>query len=399
MAEREIEVVISAPFIDASERVRGTESKQVKGTHKNGTYIMTALSMLIILTGCAGLMQARDASVNIKDKEEILVEKDIGRGKSVYHIEWCGKNGVTFDGDNVGVVLLDLLTKEKMQTGLTREDTILSCTLDGKKILYLDGESSRIYEEYEVLMDMYMYDTVTNKRTFVASVRNGGEYDALSPDGSKILLGEKHGSAGKAADLEWEGVWFTERRWKVYDAVWFPDSSGFLASTRYSDTLCVEFLGKDGWAKCFDLGNVNATSAKIDRKNNIYFVDERNVEEEEWPLKKNSFYRCAVKDRELSCERILEEYDVAPFYGILPNGDIIFQDGGNDRCIRQFTTDSKDARCVIDAHYGDVVYDRIYIEGVSPDGRWLLFERHNVPENVAEGPWREDFFVIDLKND
>jgi hypothetical protein len=56
---------------------------------------------------------------------------------------------------------------------------------------------------------------------------------------------------------------------------------------------------------------------------------------------------------------------------------------------------------VIYQQYGDVVYDTVYLTGVSPDGGWLVFERSNRLTKKPDGTfrWQVDLFVIDLKSD
>jgi hypothetical protein len=395
----------------------------MKIAHKNRAAKMPGVFLVLpflVLSGCAGQMRgAQDRPFDLKSKKEMLVAMDAGNGKGISAIEWCGKNRIIFriDGVEARAVVLDILSKERLEVPISDYADILNCTPDGKKVLYLDEKSTRLDEtiegpEREILpgvyccvdktVDIYMYDTETGERTFIASIRSGGNYDALSPDGKKILLGKRHRLAGKAPGVEWEDVWFSEMGWELYNAVWFPDSTGFVAGTGFGNTICVEFLGKDGWAKCFTL-DVDKRYLKIDGKNNIYFYNDYFaplfVDVGDFFPERNRLYRCALKDRELFCERMLAQYDVMAFYGILPNGDIVFGDYDNFQCILQSTRGGQGARCVIGTAYGDAVYDHVYMENISPDQRWLLFERYYVPQDRDKGPWRVDLFLIDLESD
>jgi hypothetical protein len=373
------------------------------------------LLFLVILFSLSGLEvespAAEGTAVKIKGKKEILVARDVGRGGGIYSLRWCGKRGLIYRLDNTSEVeSIDFLSKERTKIVLNRYDTLLNCTPDGKRVLYLDEDSVRSDEEIEGpktelvpgvfgwlghTVDMYMYDIVTDKRALVASIRSETPYDALSPDGSKVLLGERHRLAVKAAAAQWEGIWFT-KGWKPYEAAWFPDSSGVLTyGEKYSNIICVEFFGKDGWARCFDLA-LDTEAFKGDRGKRFYFLGKSPQSG------KNNLHRCDIRDGEIFCERILEGYNVKPSFGFLPGGDIVFQDYDEyDECIRRVGQGRDNARCIIYPRYGDSVYDKVSLLGVSPDGRWLVFDRYNrITEPDGESfRWRVDLFVIDLAND
>ena len=375
-----------------------------------------ALALIFLLANCAAVPRAEEgAAAGIKGKKEILVARDIDRGgEGFYSLKFCGSSRLLFRSRNSGVGLIDLRTKDRIKLDLTLSDALLNCTPDGRWLLYIDAKSERTDEEIEEenkieffpgvygwlesTYDMYAYDTITDKKTLIASIRTRTEYDVLSPDGTKVLLGERHALAdGKWEEgmPQWEEVWFT-KRWKSYDATWFRDSTGVITyGEEYSNILCIEFFGPDGWSGCFEQED-STDMLKTDGEGRLYYL-------EGGPHAPRLYLnQCEVKDRELKCKRILEDYYVNHFFNFLSNGDIIFQEHGlPDNCIRRATPGGKEAPCVLTTQYGDVKYDGVGLDGVSPDGRWLVFKRYNstrVPGG-ASVDWQFDLFVIDLKDD
>jgi hypothetical protein len=291
----------------------------MKGTYRRvvtGMFLSGTVFLLVAINGCAGIPVSTTMPIKIEGEEEIFVARDVGRGGGIYSLRWCGSSGLIYRlEDTAEVDLTDFQTKERTPLSLNRYDTLLNCSPDGKRVLYLDSESVRSDEEIEEpkielapgvfgwlghTVDMYMYETATGKRTLVARMRSDTPYDALSPVGSKILLGERHGLAAKMAVPEWKGVWFT-KRWKPYKAAWFPDSSGVLTyGEGYSNIICVEFFGKGGWAKCFEQ-EYNTEALKTDREKRVYFLAEEPLPGEypqEQPVSfKHLLNRCSLRAR------------------------------------------------------------------------------------------------------
>ncbi len=98
----------------------------------------------------------------------------------------------------------------------------------------------------------------------------------------------------------------------------------------YADTLCVEFFGEDGWDRCFKQDE-SMLVRKISREGVIYYL--------EWHFypKQNFLRQCMIKDRNVTCKRILEKYDVPLNFDFLPGGDILFEDREGDKCVHKST--------------------------------------------------------------
>ena len=362
------------------------------------------------LCGCAGLKQVQAGTST--PGTETLVARDLGGGDEVYYTRWCGNTGLIYRRVNAGIEFVDIRTRERIKINLgDSNDTFLNCTSDGEKLLYYDRKSRRVDEEIEDPVelapgvfgwledteDIYIYEVRTGKKTLVATTRNSAEYDALSPDESKILLGKKHRLASKKGVPEWEGVWFT-RNWYPTGAKWFFDSSGVISYGQlYNNIICVEKFGEDGWAECFKM-NSESEAIKVGRDNRIYYLA---MDAPIYELYHLHLYQCDTEYKNLKCRRILKGFDdVLSSYDFLPNGDIIFYDRERDECIRRATPGQGNARCVITPEFGGAVYDNISLTAVSPDGRWLAFERYNRGKRKTNDDgyhWILDLFVIELK--
>ena len=367
------------------------------------------------LCGFAGLKQVQAGTST--PGTETLVARDLGVGDNVYYTRWCGNTGLVYRRVNAGIEFVDIRSRERIKINLgDSNDTFLNCTSDGEKLLYYDYQSLRLDEDIEdpdefgpgnfgrhqYTEDIYAYEIRTGKKTLVATTRNSGNYDALSPDGSKILLGRKHGLSSKKSAPEWEGVWFT-KNWDPIQAKWFFDSSGVVTHINTMDhSICVEKFGEDGWAECFNEYN-RCDEFKVGRDNRIYYLDRDAPLDELYHIR---LHQCDIKDRKLKCKRILKGFDdVLSSYGFLPDGDIVFYDRYQGECIRRATPGQGNARCVITPEFGGVVYDSVSLKGISPDGRWLAFTRSNRERRKIKAGhygqddylWRPDLFVIELK--
>lgn len=372
--------------------------------------LLLSLIIFFPLSGCEAQRQRpEDTVIRIKGQKEILVARDIDRGgEGFYTLKWCGNRGLIFRSQNLGVGLIDFESKEKVKLDQNLYDALLNCSPDGNSFLYIDAESQRSDEEIDKenkieflpgvygwlgsTHDMYVYDITTGKKTLVAGVRSDLEYDALSPDGKKILLGRRHRLAARKGG-GWEDVWFSGEQ-SFGGVKWFPDSTGIVSYGKGStNVLCVEFFGFDGWVKCFKQKD-SVDIFKTDRAGTVYYLEGH-------PLAPKHFLnQCEIKNRELHCERILEEYDFSRSFDFLPDGDIIFQDYVHDECIRRASPGDETARCVIGLQYGDAVYDGISPVGVSPDGRWFVFQRYNRITRPGEETiyWHFDLFAIELRS-
>ncbi len=391
----------------------------MKGSYKDNIFILMFLSGIVFsLTALNGCVAAKQASVTtpikIKGKKEILVARNIGRGGNIYHPNWCGNNALLYEGDNIGIEIIDFITKKRFQISETSNNTALNCSPDGRWVLYesysiikTEKQGDLSYSEYVKKSSevgstaRYIYrqevSTGRKERVAVAGIDEGGSYEAISPDGTKILLGNKHLLNTDIYLPEWEPAWFSNDSWERYDTRWFADSLGVVNFRHNPNRICVEFFGKDGWGKCFELDlkyKDNIYGLLLDKDGRIYFqigsgyLDASGI---------YSVYRCEIKERQLECKKVAEERKGGSPSAILPNGDLIL----SDDCIRRAVSWHAEGECVADRRYGDIEYASIFPVGVSPNGRWLAFHRYHNELKMSRG-WLlrpADLFVIDLKND
>ncbi len=374
-------------------------------------FIFAIFFCLVLLSSfpCYAEVKAgqRDSSTLGK---EILVAKDLGGGDDVYYTRWCGNNALIYKRVNAGVEWVDIHTRERIKIKIDYDDLPLNCTPDSQKLLFYYDKSRRDNEEIDEANeltprvfgwrdnteDIYIYEPRSGKRTNLATARRSTLYEALSPDGTKVLLGRKYKGIFKRGAPEWEGVWFTEN-WTSAHARWFPDLSGVVTNGQLSDDkICVEKFGENGWAKCFDLES-GSDKFKVGRDSRIYYLA---IDGNIWEPHNNHLYQCDIENKELKCKRILKEFDdVLPSFDFLSNGDIIFQDRVRYDCIWRATPGQSNARCVILPEFKD---DSVSLIGISPDGRWLAFRRSNRSKEKTKNNdyfWTGDLFVIELTDD
>jgi hypothetical protein len=384
----------------------GNKHHSMRGLFMNKHFpFLLLLVVLFPLNGCAGLKQGPvDTALKIKRKEEILVARDIGKGSSTYHPKWCGNNALLFKGENIGVELIDFMTKKRLQISTGEDEWPLNCSPDGRWVVYMKNtfrpapqkdnadeiQSQKESPGTERVAELFLYEVRTGIRYKFAESEDIGSFllDVVSPDGSKVFLGARHNYDSEVPGASWEAVWFSNDEWSAgSNTLWFPDSSGMVTFTNHPFGIGVEFFGNEGWAKVFKLGPEYGevfSTLNVDTENRIYFVTENDLIPR--PDINSILYRCIIKDKELSCEKIFESEEYGP-YEILPGGDIIFE-AIYDKCIRRITPGQSRAECVIDKRYGSRTYHDISFLGISTDKRWLAFKRSN--------GFQSDLFAIEL---
>jgi hypothetical protein len=362
--------------------------KRVKGE----ILIVFLLSIIALFTSITGYADEKQAATTQEQKEEIF----IGQFKGDISAKWCGNNALVVSEREYGIEWIDILNKKTIKissrTFPDDYDYPLNCTPDGKWVVYVDSKSLRADKGYKPpnpkdcddwgVVDLYRYDVTTGKKQKFAVIRAPGcLYEAVSPDGMKILLGERHNSIIKMPNPKWNTVW------KPVNAIWFLDSSG-IAWINFKNTVAVEFFGKNGWAKKFELKQFEykTFSLAVDKANRIYLYGVEKGKEKE------ALYRCSIKNKNLSCEKILERISD---YKVLPNGDIVSSD--RTGCISHITVGQVDRKCIVEKG-GD--YDFIRIGAVSPDGQRLAFVRQKVGKMERGGHMitQSALFVINLVN-
>ncbi|VAV84070.1 hypothetical protein MNBD_DELTA01-710 [hydrothermal vent metagenome] len=367
-------------------------------------------SGIIFYLLCCGYADAGETGIKIKGSNERLVARDIDRGgDGFYTLKWCGNTGLIFRSENSKVGIIDIKTGERTSLNLRVGDSLLNCTLDGERFLYIDGESRgfagknkeryiadfapRVGSWFDTAYDMYIYEIKTGKKVLVAGVQEDISYDALSPDGTKIFLEASHRLTANKDAIEWEVIPHAGS-YNLTDTIWFPDSSGIVSyGRRYANILCIEFFGKDGWDRCFEQKD-SMLELKVDRGGGIYYLEGHPLAD------KYFFNQCVIKDRKVSCKRMLDEYELVRSFDFMPGGDILFEDYDNDICVHRSTPEGRVTECVIGVRYGDHVYDGVSVVGVSPDGRWLAFDRYNKVKKPERKKiyWEFDLFLMELKD-
>jgi len=404
----------------------------MKGSYKNRISTITlplcTTLLFIFLTGCASLKTAHERThIKIKGKKEILVARDLEGGQPFYVTGWCGNDAVLIRSEISGQVWLGLNGK-RVTVSTKKSDFITGCTPDGKWVLYRDRDSSRIYRDRQgrlpedivedgpgwhgFIADLYRFEVATGIRQKFAVVRDDSSA-LVSPDGMKVLLGNKHDYVMEdMPEPKWKKVWFTNE-WTYYQTFWFADSSG-IATALWGDasSIGVEFFGEDGWAKEYDLKQsvcyrkegCSVTIDAVDRKKRIYLGTGEDLPVfKRIPMTKYHFFMCRITNGELVCEEaaaLKEQEKKFAFIEMLPDGDIIFHEDG-DNCIRRLTPGQTHARCIADTRYGNETYEDISMLAVSPDGKQMAFRRGKTPTNPNGRfyTYQFDLFVKELFED
>ncbi|MEW6620495.1 MAG: hypothetical protein AB1422_14360 [bacterium] len=376
---------------------------------KNRLIAILLLSIIILCVNFNSYADEKQISNDQEQNKEIF----IGRFEDYIFAQWCGNNALVVSGRKIGIEWIDILSKktikisspvivpprELWQKGCSYgNDYPLNCTSDGRWVIYADRKSSRIDKGYKPpndsdepedwdggVIDLYRYDVTTGKTQRFAVVRALGPFEAVSPDGTKVFLGGKHNSSIEMPEPKWDVVYFKNYDWVQSGALWFLDSSGIVMGQNDPKSVEVEFFGKNGWAKRFELKQFEYEpfSLAVDKANRIYFD---GVEKGK---KKIALYRCSIKNKNLSCEKVLEQVGN---YKVLPNGDIIITETKD--CIKYITLGQGDGKCI--AEKGDATL--IGIRGISPDGKWLAFVRE---KKIPKGTFFEkesNLYILKLTN-
>lgn len=331
--------------------------------------------------------------------KEILVAMDAGEGGTIYKPNWCGSNALLFK-TGTGIQLIDFVSKKRMRISADRKDWPLNCTPDGKWVFYYHSASVPD-PEHGNIKEVYRHEAATGASFKIAATSGtGSSFNWVSPNGKKIFLGfDYHVVLTDVPELEF--VWFSNKRWLPSEHTWLKDSSGIAALMSIKDDIGVEFFGDTGWAKTFDLWKPahGVSNIQVDKENRIYFLRSEDAvgmsDDTPYPLHGNDLlYRCNIKARELICENILVRKNLGP-YAILPDGDIVFQQVyDKDKCIRRTSPSGTGSGCVIGALYNGHAYRHVFLIGVSPDGRWLAFERDTHDDSYSN--YKTNLFVIEL---
>ncbi|MCH9046596.1 MAG: PD40 domain-containing protein [SAR324 cluster bacterium] len=403
-------------------------------------------SVALLLIAACGWLVGRtawaDSPLRIKGKKEIFVARDKRIDHSIFSF-WCGSNAIgvyygelpgplpreffppgnagserhlrhvrrilrEYDDTWIRIELIKVPSGERIEISKNRDHHPFNCSPDGEWLVYMDTASARLDQrsrremkeahgsEWEFhpawegyVADLYRYRVPTGERQVFAAIRGHiSNWQVVSPDGKRAFLGGRHYLPIEMPEPRWEALWFPEgvRDWSETGARWFRDSSGVVSYSHNPNRLYVAFFGEKGWAKQFDLENEiesNIERLSVDGEGRIYFwLAERGVVGDN--KGKRFLHRCVleIEEKALSCRIVLERNRSIRSYEILPGGDILFIEHGG-KCILRIAPRRTHAVCVVDTQK-----DRwVYLIGISPDGKWLAYERH------------KDLFVISLVND
>ncbi|HLC17682.1 MAG TPA: hypothetical protein VJM57_01530 [Thermodesulfobacteriota bacterium] len=389
-----------------------------------GIFLSCMFFSPVALNGCAGNPFSANTPMKIRGEKEILVARDIGGGLP-YSLMWCGNTALLAYGGEFGTVWVGL-DENRVTISTKSTDYPRNCTPDGKWVIYEDRDSARIYKDTQgrlpenivdegpgwhgFVMDLYRYEISTGARQRFAVVRDDSG-SLVSPDGTRVLLGNRHDSAIEMPKPKWETVWLTNE-WTYYNEYWLPDSSGIVMEVwNAGASLGVEFFGKERWSKEFSLDmlrsgpGTNVSLAAVDESNVLHFVAVKDYPVGDYSRSIYNFFRCKIKHRDLICDLtggIEEEEDDENILSLdlLPNEDIIFK-REEDNCIRRVKRRETVAECIADTRYNNEIYIGIDLIGISPDGRWIAIRRGKLPPE-PEGrfyTYQYDLFVIDLKEE
>ncbi len=400
----------------------------MKGSYRNkiviGILLYGMVFSLVTLNGCtAGRQISTNKPVNIEAKKEILVASDIGGGLPFSLIRWCGNAALLIYGAEFGTEWIDL-DGNKVTISTKSTDYPRDCSPDGKWVIYEDRDSGRIYKDkrgripenivdegpgwHGLVSDLYRYEISTGTRQKFAVVRDDSG-SLVSPDGTMVLLGNRHDSFIEMPEPKWEPELLTNE-WDYDDARWFADSAAIATLIwRNGHDFGVEFFEINGWSKEYDLAQFgfgrntkrSVSLDAVDKEDRIYFTAVEsgyNI-----AMSKFYFYRCEIKKQKLFCEetggfdeggRDINSYEVSP------DGDFIFS-RDEDSCIRRFRPGQTNTECIADTRYGNDVYEVIDLIDISPDGKWMALKRGKIPPKPGGRfyTYQQDLFVKELSED
>jgi len=394
-----------------------------------GIFLSCMFFSLAALNGCASLNQAQHTPVKIHDKKEFLVAKAIDSGSDVgsdvHFVFWCGSDAmVVVYNEEIGIELIKVPSGQRVNVSLDRLNYPFNCSPDGKWVVYMDRASTRLDKVDRVMTaedygfdpeldvcplwdcyvaDLYRFNVASGKKQRFAVVRaEHPAWEVVSPDGTKAFLGGKHNSSIEMPEPRWEPLWSIyegltkdDWDWNWAEARWFKDSSGVV--THGYNKLYVEIFGQGGWAKRFAVKpefKDSLSALSVDKNGGIYFLASDEAPKEIWS--KHFLYRCKIEDNEFYCEIMHTFNEYVNAYVLLPDGDILYRDYDNT-CIYRVTPHHRNRECVIGRFYANDLYDGMSLIGISPDGKWLAFERYkriNTPDDILT--YENAFFVIEL---
>ena len=393
--------------------------------------VLILLITLFPLTASVVSKADEDTVIRIKGGKEVRVLRDIDEGLHYSNIRWCGNSSFLIYGGEAGIRWTDLNGKSVI-ISTSDEDSPAGCTPDGRWVLYIDRNSSREYKGkpgwkpenivglgprwYGFVSDLYRYEVSTGRRQKIAAVRDGN-LGLVSPDGSKVLLGNRYDSTLEMPEPKWEAVWLANE-WRGASTYWFPDSSGVVANI-WDDgySLVVEFFGVEGWSKEFSLDLMRtrrdgeATGVfleAVDEDNILHFIAIDYFPGVGSSRNKYNSFRCKIERKDLICSLMggFEEEEgkhikVYDSFVLLSNHDMVFM-YKEGKCIRHLKFRETVAVCMAGTRLEDDRYAYIDTVGVSPDGRRLASRRRSKYLRRPNGrldEYRYDLVVIELEKD
>ncbi len=366
-----------------------------------------------------------DQTTKAKIQKEILVAKDAGEGTPFHTIGWCGNKGLLIESDKFGIEWIGI-NRDNIKLATKRIEYITGCTPDGKWVLYEENGSSRVYKDkwgksleeligmdgpgwHGHIFDIHRFEIATGKQQKLAVVRDDSS-GLVSPDGTMILLGNKHDSDLYIAELEWKKLWLSNE-WVYGSTRWLADSSG-IATMIWDNghSLGIEIFDKENsWSKEYDfeaLGfgpkpNRSIHFNTVDKDNRLYFTAVEGGED--YRSKKFHFFRCEIKGHKIGCNltgRFSENGTYINTHELLPSGDFIFS-RDDDNCIRRLKGGQSSTECIAGLDYSGDTYKKITLIGASPNGRHIAFRRGKKPPKQGDRfySYRYDLFVKELSGE
>lgn len=350
------------------------------------------ISVLFIVfpAGCAKLRQSTDnASIKIKAEKEKLVARDVKDSL------WCGEGGaLVYVKDNDRVFWYEIETGRNL---LVSDGEILpiSCTPDGRWLVYLDKGSRRWYEDDRQIpvFDLRRYEIATGVQQKISAVYepvisfDGG---LVSPDGSKIFLGKRTAGVEKMPEPVWDVVWSDAG--SPAGAAWFSDSSAvvtsYWADGEPNGNLAVEVVSPKRNTVVFHPGDFGEFKILFtDRLNRVYLrVWDGEVRER--------IVRCSLDiDRpDMTCRPVLgDSLDIIGFDKFTGGGTFVFTAEGG-MCVRVIYAGRNKTDCLTPLLDNLGYFGFGPVMDISPDDKWLAFQAYRRETDYSH----TDLFVVKL---
>jgi len=347
-------------------------------------YLLAAMAFLFITAGCALTQKTKQIKpLKITGGEEILVAKDASSSPF-----WCGDKPIlVYQLTEGGIYYYDLTTRKSTKIALPYSNA-LTCTHDGKWLIYWDSLSSRddVGAKDKFVMDLWRYEFETgrNEKFIIVDI-----YDTratiIRPNNGKLYLGREPNLSIAMPEPKWA---ITRDPRNSGMRIWLKDGSLAFGShidfsqpqedrkrivdievfhpTRKSFNFTPEF---DDFQLLFT-DNLGRLYLKVTQEQNTadYY---------------SYLNRCRIntKKESLSCETIFSPWSEMWGIDTFSDGENIILSKSKEKCVKAVMIGKNNSHCITKKHLiGGTIR-------ISPDEKWVAFKKireHEDREQISD---------------